>query len=152
MRMERIGSMRCGAFVRAALIFIMAAVALSSCAAVSDAGVINANWGIGLPSGARCVYSMEEEDNWFGEGDRYHVFELDSVDGIAEQDGGFSVGTSSEAEEFVSDIASSLGVEDEFLPAFGSEYKYLFTKSPEGDDTLALIYSSGRLYVAERFT
>ncbi len=150
--MGKMKSMRRGDFVRAALLLITAAVALSSCALDSDAGVINVNWGIGLPSGARCVYSLEEEDNWFGEGDRYHVFELDSVDGIAEQDGGLSAGVSAEAEEFVSDVASSLGVEDEFLPPFGDDCLCLFTRSPEGDDTLALIYTSARLYVAERFT
>lgn len=62
-----------------ALVFVLA-----GCAKKDYAEIIKDNWGVALPEGCEVVYAKQSDAGFNGDGERYHVFDCGSAEGMTE--------------------------------------------------------------------
>lgn len=102
--------------------------------------IIKENWKVELPLKYKAIYSSDSGPSFLGDGKRYHVFEYDKNNSLAE----VLTWQSSEnpiMESSISNILKDLKVPEEYIPKLEEDYKYYFKTSDDSSAMYTLVSS-----------
>ncbi len=109
---------------------------------------IENKWGISLPSHIHLKYKKNEL-GWFGEGERYFVFEIKNDDGSFGRE---LISNSLVIRKCADDIIFSMDIPQKYLPKWDNEYKgKIIGQSNNSHLCIIYFYTINELIICEEF-
>lgn len=131
--------------------FLMMSCFLTGCSSGKYADIIYNNWGIMLPNDWKEIYEYQSDSSSLGDGERYHVFECDDFETVA-NDIDWEKSKNENVENMILSTIEGFSIKSDYVINFQSEYEYFYKQKNDNSKLLIVhILESNLVYIIENF-